>query len=80
MAESCLEETIITAYIQPILEYALPIWSPLLKKRTEPIEKVQQRATNPVPETRKLSYMVRFPAMNLSMLEEKRKREDVITI
>ena len=48
--------------IRPHLEYANSIWSPLLQKDKEILEKVQRRATKIIPKIRDLPYQDRLEA------------------
>lgn len=66
------------AYIKPNLVYIIPVWSPNLKLYNDLI-KVQQREIMTIPKTRELSYREKIVTMNLSMLEARRKRGDIIT-
>ena len=70
--------TIFSAYVRPHMEYAAPIWSPYRKKDINKLEKVQRRATKLVPSLRNLSYPDRLQALNLTTLEDRRNRGDLI--
>ena len=67
-----------TAYVRPHLEYASPVTCPYLTKDIKILESVQRRATKLVPELRNLPYLDRFERLNLTTLEERRKRGDAI--
>lgn len=71
---------LLVAFIRPILEYAAVVWSPHLKKHINKLEKVQRAATRWVPELRNLTYQERLEQMNLTTLEERRERGDLITL
>ena len=71
---------IITSFIRPTLEYAAVVWSPHLKKHITKLEKVQRAVTRWVPELRNLSYEERLAQLNLTKLEERRTRGDMIMI
>ena len=60
------------------LEYCVQVWSPYLLKYIKLIEGVQRRATRMVPELRELSYEDRLKKLNLTTLEERRVRGDMI--
>ena len=66
--------------VRPILEYGSVIWAPHLKKDIIEIEKIQKRMTKLVPELSNLPYKVRLQRMNLTTLEYRRKRADIIQI
>lgn len=49
-----------TSLVRPYLEYALPVWSPYLKKDIDTFERVPRRATRSVRGFGQLNYMERF--------------------
>ena len=65
-------------YIRSKMEFAVQAWNPYLKKDIECLEKIQHRATKLVPELRNLEYNERLKALNLTTLEERRERGDLI--
>ena len=65
-------------FIRPLLEFAVPVWSPYLKSDSDNIERIQHRATKLVSSIRHLSYEKRLIALNLTTLSERRKRGDLI--
>ena len=71
-------KTLYTTFVRPHLEYAAPIWNCLSKKDAKKLEKVQRRATKMVPQLRNLSYEERLLNLDLTSLEERRKRGDMI--
>ena len=71
-------KVIYCAYVRPHLEYAAPAWSPHLKKDIKVLERIQRRATKLVPKLRNLSYQSRLNILNLTTLEERRTRGDLI--
>ena len=62
------------------MEYAVQAWSPQLKKDINILEKVQQRATRLVPELGGLSYSERLTELDLTTLETRRFRGDLIEV
>ena len=67
-----------TTYIRPQLEYAVSAWNPFLLKDIRTIEKVQRRSTKK-PHTHKgLSYPIRCSNWNITSLEKRRLRGDLI--
>jgi ribonucleases P/MRP protein subunit RPP40 len=55
-------------------------WRPYLKKDIELMEGVQKRATKLVPSVRKYSYEERLKFFNLTTLETRRIRGDLIEV
>ena len=58
-----------TVYVRPLIEFAVPVWSPYLKGDINLIEKVQHRATRLIPGLKKLPYYERLEKLGLSTLE-----------
>ena len=71
---------ILTTLIRPQLEYASVIWSPYMKKHVKKLERVQRLATRMIPQFKELPYEERLSRMELSTLEERRVRGDMITM
>ena len=69
-----------TSLVRPHLEYAVQSWSPHLRKDINILEKVQRRATRLIPEISQLPYEERLEALNLSTLEDRRIRGDIIEV
>ena len=67
-------------FIRPFLEFAVPVWSPILKGDIDMLERVQHRATRIIPSFRKLKYEDRLKALDLTTLVERRKRGDMIQV
>ena len=66
------------ALVRPHLEYASCVWSPLLKRDQDAIERIQRRATKLVPELRDLPYNTRLQQLELPTLKYRRRRADLI--
>ena len=64
--------------VRPHLEYGNVIWSPLLKRQSAAIEKVQRRATKLVRDVKDLPYEQRLIALSLPSLKYRRFRGDLI--
>jgi len=65
-------------FIRPHLEYAIQAWSPYLRKAIDRLERVQRQATKLVKGFKKLSYEERLERLNLTTLEKRRVRGDLI--
>src|SRR5215469_7508474 len=66
--------------VRPQSEYAVPAWNPYLKKDIEVIEKVQKRATRMVEECKGMKYENRLEVMNLTTLQTRRVRADLLEV
>ena len=62
------------------LDYGNLIFYPTTKKYKQVLENAQRRATRLVPEFRGLSYRERLVELNLSTLDYRRKRFDIIQV
>ena len=71
---------IITSIIRPRLEYAAVIWSPHEKKHIRKLERVQRAATKMTPELQDLPYEESLTRMELTALEKRRERGNIITL
>jgi len=70
--------TLYKTYVCPHLKYCIQAWSPSLRKDIDCLANVHRRATEMVSGLKKLSYMQRLKRLNLTTLEERRKRGDLI--
>ncbi|MES9881006.1 MAG: reverse transcriptase domain-containing protein, partial [Sedimenticola sp.] len=66
--------------VRPHLEYATPVWSPLLKKDRIAIENVQRRATRLLRGYVNCSYQERLRTLGLPSLEYRRERADLLQV
>ena len=79
---ACMEKTMFLnlylVLVRPLLEYCVQVWTPHLRKYINLIEGVQRRATRLVPELKHLNYQNRLEKLELTKLEERRVRGDMI--
>ena len=73
-----LWKKIYKTYIRPHLEFAVSAWNPCLLKDIKVLEQVQRRATKVPSNTKKLPYEQRNEIFNLTSLQERRTRGDLI--
>ena len=66
------------AYMRPHLEYAIQSWSPWLIQDKEVLEKVQKRAIRMVSNLKYKTYEERLVEANMTTLETRRFRGDLI--
>ena len=66
--------------MRPNLEYAVPVWSPHLKKDIRKIEAVQRRATKQINGLKDLDYAARLEKLKLPTLHFRRRRGDMIEV
>jgi ribonuclease P/MRP protein subunit RPP40 len=66
--------------IRPRLEYAVQAWRPYLQKDIDLIEGVQRRATKLVVGMREKSYEERLKFLDMTTLETRRVRGDLIEV
>ncbi|CAF1129245.1 unnamed protein product, partial [Brachionus calyciflorus] len=72
------ESTVYQALVRPHLDYAVSVWNPYLKQYINLIENVQERATKMVKSLKHFSYEERLAKLDLSSLETRRIRGDLI--
>ena len=65
-------------YVRPILEYAGPVWFPVLVRDKNLLENVQRRATRIGLGVNRPSYPERLLSANLPTFEKRRFRGDLI--
>jgi ribonuclease P/MRP protein subunit RPP40 len=66
--------------VRPHLDYCIQAWRPHLQKDINVLERVQRRATRMVEECKGLDYEERLKVMNLTTLETRRERADLIEV
>ena len=66
------------AIVRRYLEYCIQAWRPCHKKDIDQIERVQRRATTPIPELKHLCYERRLLECGLTTLQTRRLRGDLI--
>ena len=71
---------IFTTLIRPQLEYAAVIWSPHKKKHVKKLERVQKLGTRMIPGFKEVPYEERLTRLELTTLEERRVRGDMISM
>ena len=64
--------------VRPHLEYAMHSWCPYYRKDIEEVEKVQRRMTRLVPELKGYDYEERCKQLEITPLEKRRQRGDLI--
>ena len=72
--------TLYKSLVRPHLDYCIQAWRPYLKKDIETLERVQRRVTRMVEGLKNLSYEDRLRKMNLTTLETRRTRADMIEV
>ena len=75
-----LLRSLYVTFIRPLLEFAIPVWSPYLKGDCEDIERVQHRATKLVRKISYFKYEDRLIALDLTTLNLRRKKGDLIQL
>ena len=66
--------------VRPHLDYAVQAWCPNKRSDIKLLEGVQRRFTKCIPELNKLSYEMRLNNMNLTTLETRKIRGDLIEV
>lgn len=66
--------------VRPHLEYSVPAWRPFLIKDINLLEGVQRRATKVIKDFKNISYNERLFQLNLTTLETRRIRGDLIEV
>ena len=81
---TCLDrETLPALYkalVRPRMEFAIQAWSPYLRKDISKLERVQRRATKLIPSIAHLTYQERLIQLNMTTLEKRRERGDMIKV
>ena len=65
-------------YVQPLLEYAVVVWSPWTEQNCELLEKVQRRAIRMMSDVKGKTYEQKLKDAGLMLLKERRIRGDMI--
>ncbi len=71
-------KNLITSIIRPRLEYAAVVWSPRLKKDVRKLERIQRAATKLPESLRDYTYEERLERLDLTTLERRRERGDLV--
>jgi len=66
--------------VRPKLEYCVQAWRPYLRKDSDLLEKVQKTATQLMIKDRNLSHTERLNRLNITTLETRRLRGDLIQV
>lgn len=66
--------------IRPILDYCIPVWRPFLKKDIKQLERIQRRFSKMIIGCKKKNYEQRLEMLNLTTLEERHHRADMIQV
>ena len=77
------EEWVLQLYktiVRPTLKYCNSLWCPLYNKNEDLLEKVEQRVTRLLPDSKHLDYPDRLRGPNLPTLVYRRQRAELIQI
>ena len=81
---TCKNKNIMTklykSIVRPSLDYCVQAWRPHLKKDIDALERVQKRATRMITECRGKDYEKRLKCVNLTTLEMRRERADMLEV
>ena len=75
-----LLKTLYVTFVRPLLEFAVPVWSPYQKSDIDLLEGVQHRATRLIPSLKKKTYENRLKTLGLTTLTVRRQRGDMIQL
>ena len=75
-----LLKTLYVTFVRPLLEFAVPVWSPYQKSDIDLLEGVQHRATRLIPSLKKKTYENRLKTLGLTTLTDRRQRGDMIQL
>ena len=67
-------------FVRPVLESAAPAWCPCERQDVDTIGRVQRRATRNIPGMGEIPYEERLRLCNLTTLEQRRERGDLIEV
>lgn len=65
------------SFVRPLLEYCSCVWSPVLHKHVNAIERVQKYFTRKLYNMQDISYLDRLAALNMESLEMRRLKLDL---
>lgn len=68
------------SHVRPLLEYALPVWCPFLRKHDKELEQIQRRATRLINGYDMKTYTQRLQKLGLPTLLYRRRRCDMIQV
>jgi len=71
--------TLYCTFVRSQLEFAEPVWSPHMEMHIEKLERIQRRASKRAPGLASMDYAERLNRLNLTSLEDRRIRGDLIT-
>jgi len=66
--------------VRPLLDYCCQVWKPHLKRDINSVEKIQKRYTKMIDGCKNLKYEQRLKKLNLTTVEERHKRLDMIQV